>query len=165
MKTLYLVRHAKSSWKDARLQDHDRPLNKRGEQDAPRMGKRLGRRRPKPEVIISSPAVRAKSTAKILAAEIGFPKSGIIVDGLIYAAGPEDLVSVIRGLDNAVDCVMLVGHNPALTQLVNSLAHCDIANVPTCGLAVLEFRIHAWHDIDRVRAELVDFDYPKKDPV
>jgi len=164
MKTLYLVRHAKSSWKDARLQDHDRPLSKRGEQDALRMGKRLGRRRSKPEVILSSPAVRAKSTAKILATEIGYPKSGIIVDDLMYAAGPEDLVSVIRGLDNAVDCVMLVGHNPAVTQLVNSLTHCDIANVPTCGLAVLEFRIHSWHDIDRVRAELLDFDYPKKDP-
>ncbi len=164
MKTLYLVRHGKSSWKDASLPDHDRPLNKRGEQDASRMGKRLRHRRPKPEVILSSPAVRAKRTAKILATAIGSPKSGIIVDDLIYAAEPEGLVSVIRGLDNAVDCVMLVGHNPALTQLVNSLAHCDIANVPTCGLAVLEFRINSWHDIDRVRAELLDFDYPKKDP-
>ena len=80
------------------------------------MGKRLRHRRPKPEVIISSPAVRAKSTAKILATAIGSPKSGIIVDDLLYAAGPEGLVSVIRGLDNAVDCVMLVGHNPALVR-------------------------------------------------
>ncbi len=162
MKTLYLVRHAKSSWKDVNLPDHDRPLNKRGEQDAPQMGRRLGRRRPKPEVIISSPAVRAKRTAKILATKIGHPKSDILVDELIYTAGPEDLVSVIRGLDNAVDCVMLVGHNPALTQLVNSLAQCDIANMPTCGLAVLGFRMDSWADIDNVRAELLDFDYPKK---
>ena len=163
MKTLYLVRHAKSSWKDGILSDHERPLNKRGEQDAPQMGKRLQRRQPEPEVIISSPAVRAKMTAKILATEIGYPKSGIIVDERIYAADPEDLVSVIRGLDKTVDCVMLVGHNPALTQLVNSLVQCDIANVPTCGIAVLGFHMDSWGDIESARAELLYFDYPKKE--
>lgn len=162
MKTLYLVRHAKSSWKDASLPDHDRPLNKRGEEDAPRMGKRLARRRPKPGLIISSSAVRAKTTAKLLATEIGYPKANIVVDKLIYEAELRDLVSIIRGLDNNVDCVMLVGHNPAFTLLVNSLAQCDIANVPTCGLAVLSFDMDSWNDIDRVSGELLDFDYPKK---
>ncbi len=162
MKTLYLVRHAKSSWKDASLPDHDRPLNKRGEEDAPRMGKRLACRRPKPELIISSPAVRAKMTAKLLATGIGYPKANIVIDKLIYEAEPEDLMSIIRGLDNTVDCVMLVGHNPAFTLLVNSLARCNIENVPTCGLAVLKFDIVSWDDIDRVTGELLDFDYPKK---
>jgi phosphohistidine phosphatase len=163
MKTLYLVRHAKSSWKDVNLPDHERPLNKRGEQDAPKMGKRLKRRRPKPEVIVTSPAVRAKRTAKILATEIGYPKSDILVDELIYTADQEELVSVLRRLDNGIDCVMLVGHNPALTDLVNSLAQCEVANVPTCGLAVLGFRMDSWADIDHIRAKLLDFDYPKKE--
>ena len=77
-------------------------------------------------------------------------------------AEPEDLVSIISNLDDGVDCVMLVGHNPTLTQLVNSLAQCDIGNMPTCGIAVLEFRMDSWADIDSVKAKLLDFDYPKK---
>ena len=75
----------------------------------------------------------------------------------------EDLVSVIRDLDNTVDCAMLVGHNPALTYLINLLVQCDIANVPTCGVAVLGFGTKSWHDIDSVKAELLGFDYPKKE--
>ena len=127
------------------------------------MGKRLRRRKPLPEVIISSSAVRAKTTAKLLATEIGFPKSDLTIDERMYGAEPEDVVSILRGLDNTIDCVMLVGHNPTFTSLVNALGHCDIDNVPTCGMAVLTFLIDAWEDIESVKGELLDFDYPKKE--
>ncbi len=164
MKTLYLVRHAKSSWKEADLSDHDRPLNSRGERDAPIMGKRLRKRKPQPEVIISSSALRAKTTAKILAFEIGYPKSDITIDERLYGAEPKDIVSILRGLDDTVDCVMLVGHNPTCTALVNFLGHCDIDNMPTCGITVLAFPIDAWEDIVSGKGDLLDFDYPKNEP-
>ena len=127
------------------------------------MGKRLRRRKPLPEVIISSSAVRAKTTAKLLATEIGFPKSDLTIDERMYGAEPEDVVSILRGLDNTIDCVMLVGHNPTFTSLVNALGHCDIDNVPTCGMAVLTFPIDTWEGIVSVKGELRDFDYPKKE--
>ena len=163
MKTLYLVRHAKSSWKEADLSDHDRPLNKRGERDAPQMGKHLRKRKPQPEVIISSSAVRAKTTAKLLASEIGFPKSNITIDERMYDAGPKDVVEILRDLDDTVDCAMLVGHNPTFTELANALGHCAIDNMPTCGMAVLVFSIDAWKDIANGKGELLDFDYPKNE--
>ncbi len=163
MKTLYLVRHAKSSWKDANISDHDRPLNKRGEQDAPEMGKRLRRRKPQAEVIISSSAVRAKTTAKILATETGYPKSDITIDEGLYGAEPEDVVSIIRGLYNTIACAIFVGHNPTFTVLVNALGHCTIDNMPTCSMAILAFPTDSWEDIERVKGELLDFDYPKNE--
>lgn len=163
MKTLYLVRHAKSSWEDAGLSDHDRPLNQRGERDAPQMGKRLKKRKPQPEVIISSSAVRAKTTAKALAKEIGFSKSDVTIDERIYGAGPKDIVSIIHEMDNKIDCTMLVGHNPTFTDLVNTLGHCNIDNIPTCGMAVLTFSVDSWKDVKNGKGELLDFDYPKKE--
>ena len=163
MKTLYLVRHAKSSWKEADLSDHERPLNKRGELDAPRMGIRLRKRKPQPKAIISSSAVRAKTTAKLFATEIGFPKSDISIDERLYGAGPTDVVSIIHELNDTVDCAMLVGHNPTFTELVNSLGHCHIDNVPTCGMAILTFPVNTWKAIKNGKGELQDFDYPKKE--
>ena len=163
MKTLYLVRHAKSSWKNANLSDHDRPLNNRGEEDAPVMGKRLKRRRPKPELIMTSSAVRAKTTAKVLASEIGYPKSEIVVNEEMYLAGTDDLINIIRGLDDNVECVMLVGHNPTFTETANLLAQCYIDNMPTCSLAAVSFSTGSWADIKRGKGKLLDFDYPKMD--
>ncbi len=163
MKTLYLVRHAKSSWDNANLSDHDRPLNSRGEKDAPRMGKRLKKRTPQPEVIISSSAARAETTANILAETINYPLSEVKIDPRLYGAEPEDVLSIISELDETISCAMLVGHNPTFTALINALGRCDIANVPTCGLGVLAFPMDTWQDIAIVKGELLDFDYPKKD--
>lgn len=163
MKTLYLVRHAKSSWKEADLSDHDRPLNSRGERDAPRMGKRLQKREPLPKVVISSSAVRAKTTAKILAKEIGYSPSKIVIDEGLYDAGPGDIVSIIRSLDDNIDCAMLVGHNPTFTTLINALGNCHIDNLPTCGIAVLAFPLKTWKGIAKGQGELKHFDYPKKE--
>lgn len=163
MKTLYLVRHAKSSWNNANLSDHDRPLNDRGERDAPLMGKRLHKRKPQPTIIIASSAVRAETTAILLAEAIGFSIADLKIDERLYGAEAKDVVSIIRELDNAIDCAMLVGHNPTFTDLINTLSGSQIDNVPTCGMAVLRFPIDTWSKIGHVQGELLDFDYPKKD--
>lgn len=161
MKTLYLVRHAKSSWDNANQSDHDRPLNQRGERDAPRMGKRLRKRGNQPEVIISSSAVRALTTASILATALDYPTSDISINERLYGAEPEDVLSIIGSLDDRIHCAMLVGHNPTFTALINALGRCDLDNVPTCGMAVLTFPIDSWKNITTIQGTLVDFDFPK----
>jgi phosphohistidine phosphatase len=163
MKTLYLVRHAKSSWNNSNLSDHARPLNDRGERDAPHMGKRLRKRKPQPALIISSSAVRAETTATLLAKAIGYPPSDITIDERLYGAEPKDVLAIIGELDNAIDCAMLVGHNPTFTDLINALSGSQIDNVPTCGMAVLKFPTNTWSTIGQTPGELLDFDYPKKD--
>ncbi len=165
MKTLYLVRHAKSSWNNANLSDHDRPLNDRGERDAPQMGKRLLKRKPHPATIISSSAVRAATTATILAEAIGYPISDLAIDERLYGAEPKDVILIIHELDDGIDCVMLVGHNPTFTELINALSESQIQNVPTCGMAVLKFQTNTWSKIGRAKGELLDFDYPKNNSV
>lgn len=161
MKTLYLVRHAKSSWDNANQSDHDRPLNQRGERDAPRMGKRLRKRGDQPEVIISSSAVRALTTASILATALDYPTSDISIEERLYGAEPEDVLSIIGNLDDGIHCAMLVGHNPTFTALINALGRCDLDNVPTCGMAVLTFPIDSWKNMTTTQGTLVDFDFPK----
>ena len=161
MKTLYLVRHAKSSWDNANQSDHDRPLNQRGERDAPRMGKRLRKRGDQPEVIISSSAVRALTTASILATALDYPTSDISIEERLYGAEPEDVLSIIGNLDDGIHCAMLVGHNPTFTALINALGRCDLDNVPTCGMAVLTFPIDSWKNMTATQGTLVDFDFPK----
>lgn len=161
MKTLYLVRHAKSSWENANQSDHDRPLNQRGERDAPQMGQRLRKREDHPEVIISSSAVRAQTTAGILATAIEYPTSDISIDERLYGAEPEDVLSIIQDLDDGIHCAMLVGHNPTFTVLINALGRCNFDNVPTCSMAVLTFPMDSWKNITSIQGKLVDFDFPK----
>jgi phosphohistidine phosphatase len=162
MKTLYLVRHAKSSWKDATLSDRERPLNKRGKRDAPRMGKRLMSRGAKPEVLISSPAVRARKTAAKIAAEIGYAEEQIRVEEGLYMGGTTGMLNVVRSLGQGIGTAMLFGHNPSMTDLVNYLAHADIENVPTCGIAEIRFYAESWADVVKGGGEMVLFDYPKR---
>src|ERR1700687_471476 len=117
MKTLFLIRHAKSSWGDTALPDKDRPLDDRGRQDAPKMGKRLAKRDVKPDLVVSSPALRALTTAQLIAEAAGYKRKDIVVDDRLYASNSDDLLAVIRELDKKLDCVMLVGHNPEFTDL------------------------------------------------
>ena len=144
------------------MSDHARPLNERGEQDAPRMGKRLRKRKPQPQIIISSSAVRAETTATLLAEAIGYPPSDITIEERLYGAEPIQVISIIHELDDALDCAMLVGHNPTFTDLINALSGSQIENVPTCGMAVLRFPTDTWSKIGLIQGELLDFDYPKK---
>jgi len=121
MKTLFLVRHAKSSWDDTALPDKDRPLNDRGKRDAAKMGERLAKIDVKPDLILSSPARRALTTAEIVAKKLDYKLKNILVDDRLYAVDADDLLDVIRKLGDKSKRVMLFGHNPELTELANRL--------------------------------------------
>lgn len=162
MKVLTLARHAKSSWKDATLPDWDRPLNKRGKRDAPMMGKRLADRGFYVELMMSSPAVRALTTAEVIAGEIGYPKAEILVDHQLYGADAWRLLEVVRALDDAYERVMYIAHNPGLTELADRLSPFMIDNIPTCGIVELSFDIDDWMSVGHVGPTGVAFDYPRK---
>ena len=162
MKLLTLIRHAKSSWKRVDLTDFERPLNHRGERDAPRMGERLAAEGVKPERIVSSSAVRAEQTARKIAEAIALEPEALQLDRSLYLASPVDLLETVRGLDAALEHVALVAHNPGITDFVNRLANTRIDNVPTCGIARLRLEIDRWSDAEEGCAALVDFDYPKR---
>jgi phosphohistidine phosphatase len=161
MKTLYILRHAKSSWKFAQLSDHDRPLNSRGREDAPLMGQELAARGVKPDIIVSSSAVRALSTATLIAKEVGYEPEKIQVNERIYGADKNDLMDVVHATPVEVDTLMLVGHNEALSDFANMLSPESLANLPTCGVAALEFECESWYDVNRDNATLLFFDLPK----
>jgi phosphohistidine phosphatase len=161
MKTLTVVRHAKSSWKDPALRDIERPLNRRGKRDAPEMGARLAARALIPDLMLASPAKRARLTAEAVARELHYPVSDIRLDERIYGADVDGLMNVVWGLDDRFDHVMLFGHNPGLTEFVNTITVARIDNVPTCGVAELQFNVQRW--VDCRDATLAAFDYPKRD--
>ncbi len=161
MKKLFVVRHAKSSWSRPELDDIDRPLNKRGKRNAPEMGRRLADRGVKPEVMISSPAKRARSTASRIANEISFPKEGIRIEPRLYHGSIESMLSVIRETGADKSSLMIFGHNPGITDLVNYLTGSDIYNIPTCGIAEIDFDISTWEGIGDANGKLVSFDFPK----
>jgi phosphohistidine phosphatase len=161
-KRLTLLRHAKSSWDNPSLPDRERPLNERGQRDAPMMGRRLRAHGARPSLIVTSPAVRALHTAQLIAREISYPLEFLQREADLYLGSPEDILGVIARQDNSFNHIMLCGHNPGLTELVNRLTGEDIDNVPTCGVVVIEAELREWRDIGRHRAKLVTFDYPKK---
>lgn len=163
MKHLLLCRHAKSSWKDGTLTDFDRPLNKRGRQNAPEMGRKLRRRGVQPDLVVTSPALRALDTAKLLGRECGFPPKNILVLDSLYDSYPAKILQLIQGFDNGLDTVLIVGHNPEITILVNILGVLDIENVPTGGIVALDFAVDSWGDVDEEGAALNFFDYPRKE--
>lgn len=162
MKELILVRHAKSSWKDPTLSDHDRPLNKRGKRDAPEMGERLAASGYDPDLIVSSSAVRALDTARTIAGKLGYPRERIAVEERLFHAGVAELLHVIRGVDDPVDILMLFGHNPGLTDLANHIGSREILNIPTCAVLHLRFQADTWSTVGDVPGEEVRYDYPKR---
>lgn len=160
-KTLYLVRHAKSSWDDPSLADRDRPLNERGLSSAPDMGRRLAAQGHKPDLVISSPARRALSTAKKLAKEMGYRESKVITDEHLYFSGTRSMVDLLEKLDDKHKKVMIVGHNPAMTSLLNILCDSEVENMPTCAVAMIEFDMESWSELTMTDGELMDYEYPK----
>jgi phosphohistidine phosphatase len=162
MKTLYLLRHAKSSKDNPDLKDFERPLAERGIGDLPVIAERFKARKGNVDCIICSPAVRTKTTAKMFAREIGFPGDEIGGNPELYFAGSNMFLKAASLLDDEYEAAMLVGHNPAITEFANEMANADIDNIPTCGLVQLSLPIDAWAEIEFSKAELVDFDYPKK---
>ena len=162
IKTLYLARHAKSDWDDSSLSDFERPLKKRGEKDAPMMGKILHSKGVQPDLIISSPAKRAISTAYILALEMKYPTEKIIANENIYEASTSELLDIIEQLDDKLKSVMLVGHNPSFTRLANYLTEQYFDNIPTCGVVAIAFDVSEWKTIEKNSGKVIFFEYPKK---
>jgi phosphohistidine phosphatase len=161
MKTLFLVRHAKSSWDDTTLPDKDRPLDDRGKRDAPKMGKRLAKRDVKPELILSSPAMRSLATAEIIAKKLDYKLKDIVVDDRLYGGDTDGLLNVIHRLDDELERVMLFGHNPELTELARRLSS-DIVRMPTCAVVKFTFTTKSWSSVGKTKLAKVALDYPKK---
>ncbi len=160
-KTLYLVRHAKSGWTDMRLSDFDRPINQRGLHDAPEMGRRLRQRGVSPEVILCSPAQRARQTAELLVEAFGGSLEAVQFDDRIYEASNGTLLNIIQSLPDTCSSVMVIGHNPAIGYLVHQFSDTGIERMPTCAIATLQHQSQTWNDFGRDSVRLVDFDYPK----
>ena len=158
-KQLLLVRHGKSDWGNADLKDFDRPLNKRGKENAPEMAERLLRRDFKLDLMVSSPAKRAKSTAKYFAEAYGVEH--ITYEESIYEANTTALLKVVNGLNDDADTVIMFGHNPGFTDFTNELSDTDIYNIPTAGMVLVSFPFESWKMVSRGTGELVFFDYPK----
>jgi phosphohistidine phosphatase len=164
VKTLYIVRHAKSSWSDPLVDDFDRPLNERGKRDAPTMGKRLKERGIFPSLMLTSPAKRARSTARRIAEQLKYKKADIREDRKLYHAEEDVILDVICKLKDKHNVIMLFGHNPGLTNFVNSLQdkEFDIDNIPTCGVVAFQLKIESWRDLSWGKGTMVFFDYPKR---
>ena len=160
MKTLLLLRHAKSDWGDSSLRDFDRPLAERGERDAPRIGKALRKRGVTPDVIIASPAARAKATvqAAMKAAKL---ELNVTFDEAIYGASSAELMKIIRRLPDGSSCALLVGHNPGLEDLVGRLTGSH-ERMPTAALACIEFQIEQWNDVSDKQGALEWLLTPKR---
>ena len=161
MKTLYLVRHAKSSWDDPKLDDFERPLNERGLKDAPRMGRRLSDKGVSPDLIISSPAARAIATAKLISEELGYSKKNIQQARAMYHAGPGNLLDEIRKVDDKYETLVMVGHNPGITEFANDLLKESIGNIPTAGVVAGNLKINTWKETEFGCGKLLFFDFPK----
>ena len=167
MKKLFVIRHAKSSWDNLLLKDFDRPLNDRGEKDAPRMAKRLKERRVFADVVISSPANRALTTCKEFCRILQLPEKSIITVPMLYQATEEAILEVVRNIKDRKgddeEIAFLFGHNSGLTEFVNSLLNEDIDNIPTCGIVSCILKVKTWNEVSWGVGELDFFDYPKKE--
>ncbi|WP_035565703.1 SixA phosphatase family protein [Hymenobacter sp. IS2118] len=161
MKTLYLLRHAKSSWSFDELSDQERPLNDRGRDDAPAMGQALAKRRICPDLVVSSPAVRAMSTAVLVAREMQYPHDKIVVEAGIYGADVDQLLAVIHDLPDAADIVLLVGHNPTITETANALSPNSVNDMPTAAVVCLRFTCEQWSEVGKANAEFYFYDFPR----
>jgi phosphohistidine phosphatase len=155
MKTLLVLRHAKSSWEDSGLADIDRPLNKRGKRDAPRMGQLIKSEDLVPDLVLTSPAKRAHKTAEAVAEESGYDGT-IEVQENFYPGDPEAYIQVLRGLPDKIQQVMVVGHNPGLEELVDALTGESVA-LPTAALAQIKLPVDRWSQLEEeVEGRLVN---------
>lgn len=162
MKTLYLIRHAKSSWDNEGITDFDRPLNKRGNRDAPFMALLLKNEKVLPDLIISSPAVRAISTAEIFAEELNYKLEKILSEKSLYLCGIKELEAIVQSIPDTNKIVFLFGHNPAITNYANHLGNKFITNIPTCGIVGIEFKEKSWREVERSNGKTFRFEFPKK---
>lgn len=161
MKTIYLNRHAKSSWSNPDIPDFDRPLSERGRNDLPLIGKILSEKIKPPQIVYSSPANRAISTAKVISQFLGYDENNIISDMKIYDAVVSDLIKIISSTSDEYNIMMIFGHNPTFTMTANFLSDKNILNIPTCGFVQIDFNINSWKEIEGNLGKLILFEYPK----
>ena len=163
MKTVYVVRHGKSSWENPNLPDHFRKLLPLGEDRTRKVAKHLKLKFINPELIITSSAIRALETAKIVAAELHYPQDQININATFYKAGREEILETLFDLPNEIEKVMIVGHNPTFTILVNSFLEPEnqIGNLPTSAVAAIRFKADHWEDIENVNNRLEFLIKPK----
>lgn len=162
MKTLYLVRHAKSSWDEPYKSDFERALTKRGMNDSSTIAELLCKKNIKPDLIISSPATRALLTAQIFAGKLMYPANNIQTDERIYEATMRVLTNVVRNINEMFGTVMLFGHNPGLSNFANLLGSEYLPSMPTCAVVGLELNIDSWSKVERYCGKTFYFDFPKK---
>ena len=160
MKTLYLIRHAKSSW-SFDLSDHDRPLGKRGRKDVVKMGKHLLANQPPPEVLMSSTASRAFYTALHICDAFGIDEGNIRLNPKLYHAGASEILDIVKQAPNC-ERLAIFGHNPGFTSAANALANLNFDNVPTCGIVGINLDIKYWKDIQFGQGLLSFFYFPKE---
>lgn len=162
MKTLYIIRHAKSDWSNPFLRDYERPLNKRGKKNAPFMGEVLAQNHVLPDLILSSGAVRAKTTARIIAEKVGYDTEKIVYEESLYLADETAIERLLKKIPSSKKSVFIVGHNPGLTLFAEYISGHEIGNIPTCGIVTVRLKQNEWKNLGRESAEFVSFDYPKK---
>ena len=162
MKTLYIIRHAKSGDKGSGKQDIDRNLNDRGRSDGQKMGEHLRSLDIHPEVFISSPATRAVQTAQIITASMGIPDAAIQIEDELYHGNFASMYSVVKNLDDEIGEVMIFGHNPYFSSLADFLANTRIDNLPTLGVVGLDFPIQSWTEVENQAGSVLLYEYPKK---
>lgn len=159
-KRLMVIRHAKSCWKNSSLKDFYRPLNTRGNNDAPMMAQRLAAKNYLPQLIVTSPAVRAFTTALYFAKTWKMPEKSIMLEDDMYEADASALLKIIYALPDEYDSIALFGHNPGLQQLVNKLAQTNI-EMPTAAVAAISFTVNNWAQIQFATGNISWYDYPK----
>jgi phosphohistidine phosphatase len=161
MKTLILVRHAKSDWSHEGLSDIERPLNDRGRKDAPEMAKRLRKKGLKIDLFLSSPAKRAFRTARFFAEEFDVKKDDIQVEKKLYGAMPNQFEEVIASLKDKDDIIAIFSHNPGITDFANSLCEVRTDNIPTCGMFAVQADVDSWAAFAKAEKKFLFYDYPK----
>jgi phosphohistidine phosphatase len=161
MKTLLIIRHAKSGWEDASLADFDRILTERGKDDARMMAKRMISKSIKIDAFVSSPAKRAKKTAKLFMSEYGMNEKDLLLVTSLYEATVQKFYAVVGNLNDKNETVALYAHNPTITEFINSLESSPIYNMPTCAVFALKIRTDKWKEFGEAEKEFLFFDYPK----
>jgi phosphohistidine phosphatase len=161
MKTLLIIRHAKSGWDDPSLSDFERVLTERVKSDAAMMAKRIKKKSIKIDAFISSPAVRAKRTAEIFMKEYKEGRKKLLLIPALYEASVHVFYEVMETLDNHLESVALFSHNPGVAEFVNSLECSPVDNMPTCAVFALKIKTRLWKDLRIAEKEFLFFDYPK----
>ena len=162
MKTLIIVRHAKSAKGDPGRRDFDRPLSGRGKRDAPVIARRLKTAGAVPEIAVSSPALRARQTAEAMADGMALAADAVRYEDELYSAGLEELVRAVRALEPGTSTVMLVGHNPGVSALAGWITNGTVGELPTCAAVVADFDIAEWREVGAGTAAVRIYEYPKK---